>query len=120
MKRICVAGQKAMDARREAQLDAGTSSKPSNKANALFGRNPEGRGFPGGLLCRSACEGDQPFTAPRFAHTISESLRRNRAGLDRRFLKCGSGNMSAPFNDMFAAACAPSRTTLRETESGAL
>jgi hypothetical protein len=43
MKRICVAGQKAMNARREAQLDAGTSSKPSNKAGALFGRNPQGR-----------------------------------------------------------------------------
>jgi len=28
--------------------------------------------------------------------------------------------MSAPFNDMYAAACAPSRTTLRETESGVL
>jgi len=43
MKRICVAGQKAMNARREAQLDAGTSSKASNKASALFGRNPQGR-----------------------------------------------------------------------------
>jgi len=43
MKRICVAGQKAMNARRDAQLDAGTSSKPSNKAGALFGRNPWGR-----------------------------------------------------------------------------
>ena len=38
----------------------------------------------------------------------------------QRSLGCGSGSMSAPFNDMFAAACAPSRTTLRETESGAL
>ncbi|HWN29963.1 MAG TPA: hypothetical protein VNN78_01170 [Burkholderiales bacterium] len=43
MKGICVAGQKAMNARRKAQLDAGTSSKPSNKAGALFGRNPQGR-----------------------------------------------------------------------------
>jgi hypothetical protein len=87
MKRICVAGQKAMNARREAQLDAGTSSKPSNKAGALFGRNPQGRRLP-------------------------------RHG--KRSLGCGSGSMSAPFNDMYAAACAPSRTTLRETESGAL
>ena len=43
MKRICVAGQKAMNARREARFDAGTSGKPSNKAGALFGRNPRGR-----------------------------------------------------------------------------
>jgi len=43
MKGICIAGQKAMNARRKAQLDAGTSSKPSNKAGALFGRNPQGR-----------------------------------------------------------------------------
>jgi len=46
MKRICVASQKAMNARREAQLDAGTSSKPSNKAGALFGRNLTGRQLP--------------------------------------------------------------------------
>ena len=43
MKRICVAGQKAMNARREAQLHAGTSSKPSNKAGVLFDCNPQGR-----------------------------------------------------------------------------
>jgi len=55
MKRICVAGQKAMDARREAQLDAGTSSKSSNKAGALFGRNPWGRhGFRRMLLSLAA------------------------------------------------------------------
>jgi hypothetical protein len=42
--------------------------------------------FPGGLLCRSACEWDQPFTAPRFAHPIPESRRRNRVGFNRRFL----------------------------------
>jgi len=43
MKRICVACQKAINARREAQLDAATSSKPSNKEGALLGRNPQGR-----------------------------------------------------------------------------
>jgi hypothetical protein len=88
MKRICVAGQKAMNARREAQLDAGTSSKPSNKAGALFGRNPQGRRLP-------------------------------RHG--KRSLGCGSGSMSTPRLTLwFAAARAPSRTTLRETESGVL
>jgi len=42
--------------------------------------------FPGGLLCRSACEGGQPFPAPRFVHPIPESRRRNREGLNQRFL----------------------------------
>ncbi len=43
MKRICVAGLKDGDARREAQLDVEPSSKPSNTADALLGRNPGGR-----------------------------------------------------------------------------
>jgi len=52
-------------------------------------------GFPGGLLCRSACEGGQPFTAPRFAHPIPESRRRNRVGLNQRFPTLGSGMAKA-------------------------
>ena len=39
--------------------------------------------FPGGLLCRSACQGGWPLAAPRFAHSIPESRRRNRAGLNQ-------------------------------------
>ena len=42
--------------------------------------------FPGGLLCRSACQGWWPLAAPRFAHPIPESRRRNRVGLNKRFL----------------------------------
>jgi hypothetical protein len=57
-----------------------------NDADAAFCRNPEGR-----VLVRAACfvarlvKGGQPFTAPRFAHPIPESSRRNRAGLNQRF-----------------------------------
>ena len=42
--------------------------------------------FPGGLLCRSAYQGVWLLAAPRFAHPIPESRRRNRAGLNQRFL----------------------------------
>ena len=42
--------------------------------------------FSGDLLCRLACEGGEPFAAPRFAHLIPESLRRARVGLIQRFL----------------------------------
>jgi len=42
--------------------------------------------FPGDLLCRSACEGGQPFAAPRFAHLIPENLRRAHHGPVQRFL----------------------------------
>ena len=52
-----------------------------------FTATRKGRGFPGGLLCRSACQGGWPLAAPRFAHPIPESRRRNRAGLNQRFLK---------------------------------
>ena len=45
-----------------------------------------GRGFSGDLLCRSACEGGQPFAAPRFAHLIPKSQRRALVGLNQRFL----------------------------------
>jgi hypothetical protein len=56
MKRICVAGQKDGNARREAQLDVESSSKPSNAAGALFGRNPNGRrGFLRIPLSLAAC-----------------------------------------------------------------
>ena len=41
--------------------------------------------FPGGLHCRSACQGVWPLAAPRFAHPILESRRRNRVGLNQRF-----------------------------------
>ena len=40
---------------------------------------------PGGLLCRSACQGEWPLAAPRFAHPIPESRRRNRVGFNQRF-----------------------------------
>jgi hypothetical protein len=42
--------------------------------------------YPGGLLCRSACQGEWPLAAPRFAHPIPESRRRGHAGLNQRFL----------------------------------
>jgi len=50
-----------------------------------FAATQRDSGFPGGLLCRSACQGEWPLAAPRFAHTIPESLRRNRVGLNQRF-----------------------------------
>jgi len=43
MKHVCVASQKDADARREAQPNVGSLSKPSNATDALFGRNPKGR-----------------------------------------------------------------------------
>jgi len=50
-----------------------------------FAATRMGRGFPGGLLCRSACQGGLPLAAPRFAHPIPESQRRKRVGLNQRF-----------------------------------
>ncbi len=55
-----------------------------------FAATRMGRGFPGGLLCRSACQGEWPLAAPRFAHTIPESRRRGHAGLNQRFLSTAS------------------------------
>ena len=56
MKHVCVAGQKTMNARREAQRDVEPSSKPSNKAVTLFSRNPQGRrGFRRIPLSLAAC-----------------------------------------------------------------
>ena len=52
---------------------------------------------------------------PHFAATRMERLPRH----GQRSLGCGSGSMSAHFTLFLAAACAPSRTTLRETEYGA-
>src|SRR3989442_4422132 len=48
-------------------------------------RNPEGRGFPGDLLCRAARPWGLPRASRRFAHLIPESLRRGHAGLIQRF-----------------------------------
>ncbi len=50
-----------------------------------FAATRMGRGFPGSLLCLSACQGEWPLAAPRFAHPIPESRRRNRVGLNQRF-----------------------------------
>jgi len=49
-------------------------------------RNPEGRGFPGDLLCRAARPWGLPWASRRFAHLIPESRRRGHAGLVQRFL----------------------------------
>ena len=53
---------------------------------------------------------------PHFAATrMGRGLPRH----GQRSLGCGSGSMSACFTMSLAAACAPSRSTLRESESGA-
>src|SRR5712691_13347029 len=52
--------------------------------------------FPGDLLCRSACEGGQPFAAPRFAHLIPENLRRAHRGPVQRFLSFARSQRRAP------------------------
>jgi hypothetical protein len=57
-----------------------------------FAATRMGRGFPGGLLCRSACQGEWPLAAPRFAHSIPESRRRGHAGLNQRFLDIRASN----------------------------
>ncbi len=63
-------------------------------------------------------------TKPRSATTQTPYLAATRTGRlprhGQRSLGCGSGSMSARFTVFLAVACAPSRTTLRETESGAL
>jgi hypothetical protein len=53
--------------------------------------------------------------APHCAETRMGRLPRH----GQRSFGCGSGSNSAPFTMYLAAVCAPSRTTLRETESGA-
>jgi len=49
-------------------------------------RNPEGRGFPGDLLCRAVRPWGLPWASRRFVHLIPESRRRGHAGLIQRFL----------------------------------
>ena len=44
--------------------------------SARFYRNPEGRGFAGGLPCQAPSEGGQPFARSAFAHPIPRSCRR--------------------------------------------
>ena len=63
--------------RQLASLPAPRCARPS--PGRLSGR--------GGLLCHSACQGVWPLAAPRFAHPIPESRRRNRVGLNQRFLR---------------------------------
>jgi hypothetical protein len=58
-----------------------------------YARPSPGR-FSSGLLCRSACEGGQPFAAPRFAHLIPKSQRRALVGLNQRFPKPYSSPMN--------------------------
>jgi hypothetical protein len=70
---------------RETESGAHYDTEERNDADTGFCRNPKGRDFPGGLLCRSACQGVWPLAAPHFAHPIPESRRRNRAGLNQRF-----------------------------------
>jgi len=96
------------DARRATKVVARTT-KPRSATTQTphFAATLRDGGFPGGLLCRSACQGDWPLAAPRFAHSIPECRRRNRAGLDQRFHKCGSGSMSALFNDVTCGSLRP-------------
>jgi type II secretion system protein H len=49
-------------------------------------RNPEGRGFPGDLLCRAARPWGLPWASRRFAHLIPESRRRGHAWPVQRLL----------------------------------
>jgi len=42
---------------RETEFGAHYEAEERNDADAAVCRNPEGRGFPGGMLCRSACQG---------------------------------------------------------------
>jgi sec-independent protein translocase protein TatA len=52
----------------------------------IFRANPEGRGFPGGLPCRAACEGGAIRCASlRASHP--EKPRRGHVGLNHRLLK---------------------------------
>ena len=44
-------------------------------------------GFPGGLLCCKASEGERPFAAPRALHPIPVNRTRGHVGLDQRFLR---------------------------------
>ena len=105
----CVAGKMRKDARRATKVVARTTKpRSATPQTPHFAATLRDGGFPGGLLCRSACQGDWPLAAPRFAHPIPECRRRNRAGLDQRFLKCGSGSISAPFNYASCGSLRPS------------
>ena len=84
----CVAGKMRMDARRATKVVAGTTTPRSATTQTQhFSATRRDRACPGGLLCHSACQGEWPLAAPRFAHPIPESRRRNRVGLNQRFLK---------------------------------
>jgi len=77
-------------ARTELHASASTTQTPH------FAATRRDEAYPGGLLCRSACQGWWPLAAPHFAHPIPEKHRRNRVGLDQRFPKeARSFNVSA-------------------------
>src|SRR5436190_15862560 len=75
-------------------------------------RNPEGRGFPGDLLCRAARPWGLPRASRRFAHLIPESLRRGHAGLMQRFPTNRQRQIAAPGAYGSASTLALRRRTL--------
>ncbi len=86
MERVSAAMR--MNARRATKVPSRSLSTRSATTQAPHcAETRSGRGFSGDLLCCSACEGGQPFAAPRFAHLIPESLRRAHRGLVQRFLR---------------------------------
>jgi hypothetical protein len=76
---------KARDAGRSWDYDA----KERNAMSARFYRNPEGRGFAGGLPCQAPGEGGQPFASSPFAHPIPQSRRRASVDLFSASLRIG-------------------------------
>src|SRR5438132_11006575 len=76
-------------------------------------RNPEGRGFPGDLLCRAARPWGLPWASRRFVHLIPESRRRDHAGLIQRFLRTYAGRAAFPTADKWRTAPPTSPRWLR-------
>ena len=116
----CVARKMRTDARRATKVVARTT-KPRSATTQTphFTATQRDSGFPGGLLCRSACQGDWPLAAPRFAHPILESRRRSRGGLSQRFLSALQTRKAQPrYSRASPTACArPNRANQSQTRN---
>src|SRR5437868_14787909 len=62
-----------LDTRRTAKGVVGPTPEPADKVDGALGSNPSGTGRLGRLLCRSACLGEPPKAAPRFAHSAQSA-----------------------------------------------
>lgn len=83
-----VADQIVMIASRATKVVAETTMpRRSTKRARDLAATLMGRGYSGELPRCAACQGEQPLTARHALHLIPQSRRRDRVGINQRFLK---------------------------------